>query len=198
MKLLKCKALVIDHYDSFSYNLSRYFVEIGVEVDLIQYDSPRLQAIKVDTYNFTVLSPGPRHPRDIKQTIDYIRERYKSMPMLGVCLGHQSLAYAFGGEVIKAKQVLHGKLSTARHRNDALFNAIPKKFTVTRYHSLVVCKDTLPTDFIVVAEAENEIMSIKHRKYPLYGLQYHPEAFLTEYGHQVLKNFVSLAILERL
>ncbi len=193
MKRLKLKAFLIDHYDSFTYNLARYFNELDVDVDVCLYDSLDLNDFCCSDYDMVILSPGPRHPREIEPTLNFILHYYQSLPILGVCLGHQALAYAFGGAVMPAKNILHGKISTIKHTGDLLFNHIPQVLTVTRYHSLLVNKDSLPQDFQILAQANGEVMSIKHTKYPLYGLQYHPEAYLTQYGHQVLKNFIHLA-----
>ncbi len=187
------KALVLDHYDSFTYNLVRYLNELNIHTTTAQYDQVSIDKINALSPNFLLISPGPRHPQNINNTINIIQHYKDKLPIIGICLGHQAIAYAFGGKIERAQHILHGKCSLVSHDGDLLFNQIPKTFEVTRYHSLLVSNTTLPSCLKTIALANREIMALKHRELPIYGLQYHPEAHLTQFGHQVLQNFIKVA-----
>ena len=183
--------LMIDNYDSFTYNLVQYFGELGAEVKVVRNDALSIEDIKRMRPAQLVVSPGPGTPNEAGISLAAIRRFAGSMPILGVCLGHQAIGQAFGGRVIKAKRVMHGKVSTVRHDRRGVFSGLPDGFTATRYHSLVVERATLPGCLEVTAESEEgEIMGLRHRTLPVEGVQFHPEALLTEHGHAMLKNFM--------
>lgn len=190
------KLLIIDNYDSFTYTIKNYFETLKVNTQVIKNDDPILE--KLDELNPTwlVFSPGPGNPNDAGFTLDIIRKYYPRYPMLGICLGHQCIAQAFGGLVIYAREIMHGKQSIIHHEQQGIFAGIPNQFIATRYHSLVVDPVTLPQELEITAWADDEcdvMMGLQHKHYPLFGVQYHPEAILTEYGYQVLENFLSIA-----
>jgi len=190
--------LMIDNYDSFTYNLVQYFAELGQQVQVFRNDEITLADIEQLAPTGLVISPGPCSPDQAGislQAIDYFAGK---LPILGVCLGHQAIAQAFGGRIVRARQVMHGKNSPLRHQGRALFQGLNNPLSVTRYHSLVVELDSLPADFDILAWTEtadgqmDEIMGLAHRQLPLWGVQFHPEAILTEQGHQLLANFLTL------
>lgn len=181
--------LMIDNYDSFTYNLVQYFQCLGEDVRVYPHDEINVQEIKALAPSAIVISPGPKGPEDAGISLDVIRTFYQTIPILGICLGHQCLAYAFGGQIIPAKEILHGKTSNIIHHQHGLFENIPNPFNVTRYHSLAVDIQTLPHCFAIDAWADDTIMAISHRTYPVFGVQFHPEAILTEHGMQLLANF---------
>ena len=184
--------IVIDNYDSFTYNLVQYLGELGAEVRVFRNDEitvPDLQAMRP---SHLVLSPGPCTPNEAGITLPLIERLAGKVPILGVCLGHQAIGQAFGGKVVRAKQVMHGKVSRIRHDGLGVFSRIENDFTATRYHSLVVERQSLPADLSITAEAEDgEIMGLRHRRLPVEGVQFHPEALLTEHGHKMLQNFIA-------
>ena len=188
--------LVIDNYDSFTYNLVRYFEELGQDVKVVKNDHITLAELHEIDFSHLVLSPGPCTPNESGICLDAIASVAGKKPILGVCLGHQAIAQAFGANVVRAKHIRHGKTSTLQvcAPNSRLFANCSDQFEVTRYHSLLVQESSLPTDFVVSAvtltEQEREVMAIENIKLRLYGLQFHPESLLTEYGHQVLENFL--------
>lgn len=184
--------LVIDNYDSFTYNLVHYLIELGQDVQVHYNDQITVDQCLNLNPSHIVISPGPCTPDQSGISIALIQRMRNTTPILGVCLGHQALAQAHGARIVRAKQVMHGKVSRLNHNEHALFNGIPTDYNVTRYHSLVVDKGSLPEDFDTIATTvgDNEIMAIAHKKYPLYGVQFHPEAILTEHGHQLLYNFL--------
>lgn len=186
--------LIIDNYDSFTYNLSQYFQCLGQDVLVKTHDAIDIQTIKKLTPEYLVISPGPKGPQNAGISVKAIQELYRELPILGICLGHQCLAYAFGGAIISAPEIIHGKTSTITHQNQGLFHNIPNSFQATRYHSLAVDKIKLPSCFTIDAWAHETIMSISHRKYPVFGLQFHPEAILSEHGMQLLSNFLTSSI----
>lgn len=189
---MSLRALLIDNYDSFTFNLSRYFRELFVEVDVVKNDIPCPDKIALSLYDFIVISPGPGNPMQSGISLPIIKSCLFYKPLLGICLGHQCLAHCLGTHITRAKKIIHGKVSRIRHNHDPIFNKIPQQFNVTRYHSLAVEINTLHPDLAVCAWHENEIMAIKHLHSLAYGVQFHPEAFLTEYGHQLLSNFLTL------
>lgn len=182
--------LIIDNYDSFTYNLVQYFQCLGQEVLVYTHDNINVQMIQQLAPDYLVISPGPKGPEETGIALAAIKHFYRHIPMLGICLGHQCLAYAFGAQIIQAPDIIHGKTSSIIHNKQGLFREIPSPFLATRYHSLTVNTNTLPNCFSIDAWANNTIMAISHREYPLYGLQFHPEAILTEHGLQLLSNFL--------
>jgi para-aminobenzoate synthetase component 2 len=183
--------LVIDNYDSFTYNLVQYFGELGEEVTVVRNDQKTIGELKALQPDYVVLSPGPCTPNEAGITLEAIHAFAGEVPILGVCLGHQSIAQAFGGSVIRAERLMHGKTSPVFHNDAPLFSGIESPFTATRYHSLIVERKTLPELFEITAwTEEGEIMAIRHRTLPIEGVQFHPEAIMTIAGKQLLKNFI--------
>ncbi len=183
--------LMIDNFDSFTYNLVQYFGELGAEVRVYRNDGISLEGIERMEPAQIVISPGPCTPNEAGVSLEAIRRFAGSIPILGVCLGHQAIGQAFGGKVVKAKRVMHGKLSSVRHDRKGVFAGLPEVFTATRYHSLAVERGSLPDCLEVTAESEEgEIMGLRHRSLAVEGVQFHPEALLTEHGHAMLKNFM--------
>jgi anthranilate synthase component 2 len=183
--------LMIDNYDSFTYNLVQYLGELGAEVRVFRNDEISVEEIEALAPSHIVFSPGPCTPDDAGVTLAAIERLAGKIPLLGVCLGHQAIGQAFGGKVVRARQVMHGKVSHIRHDGAGVFAAIPDDLVATRYHSLVVERSTLPQCLAVTAEAEDgEIMGLRHRSLAVEGVQFHPEALLTEHGHKMLQNFI--------
>ena len=184
--------LMIDNYDSFTFNLVQYFGELGAEVQVLRNDEIDVAGIAALAPDALVLSPGPCTPNEAGITLPLIERLAGKVPILGVCLGHQAIGQAFGGRVVRARQVMHGKTSRIRHDGLGVFSRIENDFTATRYHSLVVERQSLPADLSITAEAEDgEIMGLRHRRLPVEGVQFHPEALLTEHGHKMLQNFIA-------
>jgi anthranilate synthase/aminodeoxychorismate synthase-like glutamine amidotransferase len=184
--------VVIDNYDSFTYNLVQYLGELGAEVQVFRNDEISAADVQALAPSHVVLSPGPCTPNEAGITLPLIERLAGKVPMLGVCLGHQAIGQAFGGKVVRARQVMHGKTSRIRHDGLGVFSQIESDFTATRYHSLVVERQSLPADLVVTAEAEDgEIMGLRHRRLHVEGVQFHPEALLTEHGHKMLQNFIA-------
>ncbi len=191
------KILVIDNYDSFVYNIAQILGELGAEPIVVRNDKITLEQVKAMNPDGIVISPGPGHPADRKYfgvCTDVIREIGPKTPILGVCLGHQGIVHAFGGKVINAKKVRHGKTSPIEYSSDRLFENIANPFKATRYHSLVAEKDSIPDCLEVTARAldDGEIMGIKHKQYPIEGVQFHPESVLTIEGRKMLQNFITM------
>lgn len=185
--------VVIDNYDSFTYNLVQYLEALDREVQVFRNDAITVQEIKSLSPSHIVISPGPGDPSDAGISNAVILELGREIPTLGVCLGHQCIAYAFGGKIEQAKRLMHGKTSLVYHHGCRLFYEIPSPFKATRYHSLIVA-NPLPPGLIIAARAqEGEIMALRHVYYPIYGVQFHPESILTEHGMQLLKNFMNYA-----
>ena len=183
---------VIDNYDSFTYNLVQYLGELGADVRVWRNDEVTVEELKELAPTHIVISPGPGEPTDGGVSNDVIQAFHQTTPLLGVCLGHQCMAHVFGGEVVRAPRLMHGKVSPVYHTGDDLFTGIPTPFQATRYHSLIV-NEPLPPDFILTAfTSEGEVMAMKHRHYPTYGVQFHPESILTEGGMQLLENFLQV------
>lgn len=186
--------LMIDNYDSFTYNLVHYLGELGEKVTTIRNDDITLDEINSLDPEIIVISPGPCTPKDAGLSIDIIKEYAGKKPILGVCLGHQSIADAYGADIIRAERLLHGKTSEIFHNNTGIFEGIPNPFEATRYHSLIIDKETLSDDFEITAwTKEDEIMGIRHKKLLIEGVQFHPESVLTTYGKDILNNFLKLA-----
>jgi anthranilate synthase/aminodeoxychorismate synthase-like glutamine amidotransferase len=185
--------LMIDNYDSFTYNLVQYFGELGEDVRVYRNDKITLEEIEALRPQRLVISPGPCTPKEAGVSVDAIRHFAGRLPVLGVCLGHQSLAVAFGGEVIRADRLMHGKTSMIQHDGRTLFRELPNPFEATRYHSLVVNRANLPDCLEISAEtAEGEIMGLRHRTPGVEGVQFHPESILTRAGMDLLRNFLKL------
>jgi para-aminobenzoate synthetase component II len=184
---------MIDNYDSFTYNLVQYFGELGEEVQVYRNDKITIEEIESLHPQRLVISPGPCTPKEAGVSVDAVRHFAGRLPLLGVCLGHQSLAAAFGGEVIRAERLMHGKTSMIHHDGKAVFRNLPNPFEATRYHSLIVKRSTLPDCFEISAEtAEGEIMGMRHRTLGIEGVQFHPESILTTSGKDLLRNFLKL------
>ncbi|HDI3183580.1 aminodeoxychorismate/anthranilate synthase component II [Vibrio cholerae] len=191
--------LMIDNYDSFTYNLYQYFCELGAQVKVVRNDEIDLDGIRALAPTHLVISPGPCTPNEAGISLAAIEAFAGQLPILGVCLGHQAIAQAFGGQVVRARQVMHGKTSPIRHTGQGLFSGLNNPLTVTRYHSLVVKNDTLPECFELTAWTElsdgciDEIMGFQHKTLALEAVQFHPESIKTEQGHQLLANFLNRA-----
>ncbi|MFL1676050.1 anthranilate synthase component II [Paenibacillus dendritiformis] len=186
--------LVIDNYDSFTYNLVQYLGELGEEVQVYRNDEIDIAGIERLEPDHLLLSPGPCTPNEAGITLQVIEHFAGSIPILGVCLGHQAIGQAFGGEVVRAGRLMHGKTSPILHQGESIFAGLPNPFTATRYHSLIVDRASLPACLAITAEtAEGEIMGLQHREYPIVGVQFHPESIISEHGHQMLRNFLSMA-----
>ena len=183
--------IIIDNYDSFTYNLAQYIGEIDPDIKVYKNDSLSIDEIITLNPKHIIISPGPGRPEDAGISVEIIKNLKGQIPILGICLGHQAIGYAFGAAVINADDIFHGKVSNIFHDNDNLFRKIPSPFTATRYHSLIIKEASLSNDFNIIARTSNNlVMGIKHVKYPLYGLQFHPESILTDYGFQIIKNFL--------
>jgi len=185
--------LVIDNYDSFTYNLVQYLGEMKVALEIRRNDQISPAQIRELNPERILISPGPCSPRESGLSNDIIREFGPKVPLLGVCLGHQCIGFVFGADVVVNHRIMHGKTSLIRHDGNDLFRGMPNPFAATRYHSLVIKRDTLPACLEVTAETEErEIMGVRHREYPIWGVQFHPESILTENGRQILENFLAL------
>lgn len=190
------KILMIDNYDSFTYNIVQYLYELGADVEVVRNDKITIEDIKrKNDIDAIVISPGPCSPNEAGISVDVIKEFKGVYPILGVCLGHQSIGAAFGAKIVKAKCLMHGKTSMIYHKGEGIFKGVPSPFKAVRYHSLVIDKNTLPEDIKITAwtKEDDEIMGIEHKKYPIWGIQFHPESILTEYGKELLKNFIELS-----
>ena len=186
--------LMIDNYDSFTYNLVQYLGELGEELVVKRNDAISVRQVAKLKPSSIVISPGPGRPRDAGISNDLIKMFAAKIPILGVCLGHQCMGEVFGGEIVRAKRPMHGKLSRIYHAPGGLFVGLPNPFEATRYHSLIVKRETLPTGLVVTAwTIEREIMALKHKQFPVYGVQFHPESILTAVGKDLLRNFLAIA-----
>lgn len=190
---------MIDNYDSFTYNLVAYFEEEGVFVDVVRNDMIDLAHIQrlVNSGELLgiIISPGPKNPSDCGRCREIVGQFHQQVPIFGICLGHQIMAYVFGADIIKGDHPVHGKVDALHHNGWGIFKGLPTPFHVTRYHSLIVEKDSLSMDFKIDALSDDDvIMAISHRQYPLFGVQFHPEAVLTEYGHEMIRNFIQLSL----
>lgn len=184
--------LLIDNYDSFTYNLYQFIGHYETDIKVVRNDKITIEEIEAMDPDHIVLSPGPKTPREAGICIDVIQHFYKKKPILGICLGHQSIGDAFGGVVKHAKSLYHGKSSVIEFNEDPIFKGIDSPVQVARYHSLIVEKESLPVDLDVLSEFEGEIMAMRHKSYPVYGLQFHPESILTDHGMTLIENFLNL------
>ncbi len=185
--------LMLDNYDSFTYNLVQYFGELGEDVEVRRNDQVSVADIVAMKPDRICVSPGPCSPAEAGISVELIQHFAGKVPVLGVCLGHQAIGAAYGGDVIRARQIMHGKVSDITHTGSDVFSGLPSPFVVTRYHSLAVDRNTLPDCLEVTAEtADGEIMGLRHKTLPVYGVQFHPESVLSEHGHALLKNFLNI------
>ena len=190
--------LMIDNYDSFTYNIVQYLGELGANVKVVRNDMISTKDIEYMEPEKIVISPGPCTPKEAGISIDAINHFHSKLPILGICLGHQSIGAAFGGNIIKAKKIMHGKTSLIYHHQNYIFKDLPTPYTATRYHSLVIEEETMPDCLEIIAEtksddkSENEIMAIRHKDFHKHGVQFHPESIMIEHGHQILKNFLEI------
>ena len=187
----KIKLLMVDNYDSFTYNIVQYFGELGADIEVFRNDEISLAGIAQRNPDRLVISPGPCSPAEAGMSVAAIQHFAGKLPILGVCLGHQSIGAAFGGKIIRAQELMHGKTSVIQTNQMGVFKNLPDKFTVNRYHSLAIERSTCPSDLQVTAWTEDgEIMGVRHKHMSIEGVQFHPESILTEHGHAMLKNFL--------
>ncbi len=186
--------LVIDNYDSFTYNIVQYIGELGFDTVVFRNDAIGISDIKKMNPEKIVISPGPKSPAEAGITVEVIKNFYSTIPILGVCLGHQAIGYAFGAEIIRAQNVMHGKVSAIKHDSSFIYKDVPSPFEATRYHSLIINKNSLPEIINITAISldDNEIMGIEVKGHKVYGVQFHPESVLTSYGKQIINNFLSI------
>lgn len=183
--------LVIDNYDSFTYNLVQYLGELGEEVKVFRNDEIDIAGIEALAPDHILISPGPCTPNEAGVSLEVISHLKGVIPIFGVCLGHQAIGQAFGGKVVRAERLMHGKTSPIHHEGRSVFEGLPNPFTATRYHSLIVEKESLPDELEITAwTEEGEIMGLAHKQYPVEGVQFHPESIITDHGHQMLRNFL--------
>ena len=185
--------LIIDNYDSFTYNLVQYFGTLNPNLEVHRNDKISLDKIKSMNPERIVISPGPGRPEDAGLSIDVVKEFGKSTPIFGICMGHQAITVAFGGHVERANEIVHGKTSIITHCGSAIFKGIPEKFEATRYHSLIAMEDSFPEELKITAKTDNGlIMALEHKKYSVFGVQFHPESIVTEHGMDMVKNFLEV------
>jgi len=185
--------LILDNYDSFTYNLVQYFGELGAEMKIFRNDVLTIDDVKALNPERICISPGPCTPNEAGISLELIKEMGETTPILGVCLGHQSIGQVYGGDVVRADRLMHGKTSPILHNGESVFAGMPSPFEATRYHSLIVKRDTLPACLEITAwTEEGEIMGLKHKEYPVHGVQFHPESILTHDGKRLLENFLKM------
>ena len=190
--------LMIDNYDSFTFNIVQYLGELGADVLVKRNNKITLDEIDRLNPEKIVISPGPCTPNEAGISLEVVKKYYKTIPILGVCLGHQTIGQVFGGNIVSAKKIMHGKTSLIHHHQNYIFKDLPTPYTATRYHSLVIEEETMPDCLEIIAEtksddkSENEIMAIRHKDFHTYGVQFHPESIMSEHGHQILKNFLEI------
>ena len=184
--------LIIDNYDSFTYNIYQYVGHFNPDVEVIENDKITISAIKQMSVDSIIISPGPGHPKDSKVSLDCIHQLGAKVPILGICLGHQAIGTSFGASIINSNKIIHGKTSMINHDNSDLFKGLKNPFEATRYHSLIIDKNTLPEELEVIAESGQIIMGIKHKERPIFGVQFHPESIKTQDGLKIIENFLNL------
>ena len=190
----KIKLLMVDNYDSFTYNIVQYFGELGADIEVFRNDEITIEDIAQRNPDRLVISPGPCSPVEAGISVAAIQHFAGKLPILGVCLGHQSIGAAFGGKIIRAQELMHGKTSVIQTKQVGVFRDLPEKFTVNRYHSLAIERSSCPADLEVTAWTEDgEIMGVRHKHLPIEGVQFHPESILTEHGHAMLRNFLEIS-----
>ena len=190
----KIKLLMVDNYDSFTYNIVQYFGELGADIEVFRNDEITIEGIAERNPDRLVISPGPCSPAEAGISVAAIQHFAGKVPILGVCLGHQSIGAAFGGKIIRAQELMHGKTSVIQTKQVGVFRDLPEKFTVNRYHSLAIERSSCPADLEVTAWTEDgEIMGVRHNHLPIEGVQFHPESILTEHGHAMLRNFLEIS-----
>jgi anthranilate synthase component 2 len=186
------KVLLIDNYDSFTFNLYHYISSLGVKVDVVRNDKITAKDIKKNKYNKIVISPGPGNPNQSGNCINILKSLHKEMPFLGVCLGHQIIGQVFGSKIIQAKKLMHGKISKIKSKKIGILKNLPKTFEATRYHSLIIDKKTLSDNLEITAQTEDGlIMGVQHKEFDIHGVQFHPESIKTKLGIKILKNFIN-------
>ena len=186
------KILLIDNYDSFTFNLYHYISSLGVRVDVVRNNKITANEIQINKYNKIVISPGPGNPNQSGNCINILKSLYKEIPFLGVCLGHQIIGQVFGSKIIQAKKLMHGKISKIKSKKIGILKNLPKTFEATRYHSLIIDKKTLSNNLEITAETENGlIMGVQHKEFNIHGVQFHPESIKTKLGMKILKNFIN-------
>ena len=189
--MTKIKLLMVDNYDSFTYNIVQYFGELGADIEVFRNDEIDLEGIAARKPDRLVISPGPCSPAEAGISVAAIQHFAGKLPILGVCLGHQSIGAAFGGKIVRAQELMHGKTSVIQTTQQGVFRNLPEKFTVNRYHSLAIERTSCPADLEITAWTDDgEIMGVRHRSLAIEGVQFHPESILTEHGHAMLKNFL--------
>ena len=187
----KIKLLMVDNYDSFTYNIVQYFGELGADIEVFRNDEIDLEGIAAKKPDRLVISPGPCSPAEAGISVAAIQHFAGKLPILGVCLGHQSIGAAFGGKIVRAQELMHGKTSVIQTTQQGVFRSLPQQFTVNRYHSLAIERASCPTDLEITAWTDDgEIMGVRHKSLAIEGVQFHPESILTEHGHAMLKNFL--------
>ena len=184
--------LIIDNYDSFTYNVYQYVGQFNPAVEVIKNDEISISQIKEKSIDRIIISPGPGHPKDSKVSLDCIHQLGDDIPILGICLGHQAIGIAFGAQIINSNQIVHGKTSMIEHNHDVLFQGLENPFEATRYHSLVIDNSTLPDELEIIAQSDEIIMGVKHKEKPIFGVQFHPESIKTQDGLKIIENFLSL------
>jgi len=190
----KVLVAIIDNYDSFTFNLVHYILKTGVKVKVFRNDKICVKELKALNPGAIVISPGPGRPEDAGVSLDVIKHFSGIIPILGVCLGHQVIAQSFGGKIVQARQIMHGKTSTIFCDEKLIFSNINRTFTIMRYHSLAISQDDFPESLLITARTQNdEIMGIRHKDHPTFGVQFHPESFMTDSGHTLIKNFINIA-----
>ncbi|MBU3649177.1 MAG: aminodeoxychorismate/anthranilate synthase component II [Limnohabitans sp.] len=188
----RIKLLMVDNYDSFTFNIVQYFGELGAEVEVYRNDEITLEGIAARAPDRLVISPGPCSPKEAGISVAAIQHFAGKLPILGVCLGHQSIGAAFGGQIVRAQELMHGKTSVITTTGEGVFRSLPTQFTVNRYHSLAIARASCPNELKVTAWTEDgEIMGVRHASLPIEGVQFHPESILTEHGHAMLQNFLT-------
>ena len=184
--------LIIDNYDSFTYNIYQYVGHFNSNVKVVENDKISISKIKQMSVDSIIISPGPGHPKDSKVSLDCIHQLGARVPILGICLGHQAIGISFGANIINSNKIVHGKTSMINHNNSNLFKGLKNPFEATRYHSLIIDKNTLPEELEVIAESNQIIMGIKHKERPIFGVQFHPESIKTQDGLKIIENFLNL------